>query len=48
MRRENDLDWPGTVGLLMLVLAILAVAANPAVSLAATHSVLAENGSATW
>jgi hypothetical protein len=48
MRRRKDLSWPGTLGLMMLTLAMFAVVANPAASLAATHSVLAENGSATW
>jgi hypothetical protein len=48
MRRRKDLNWPETVGLMMLALAMVAVVANPATSLAATHTVLAENGSATW
>jgi hypothetical protein len=45
--RRNNLSWLGTVGLVILA-AIIAAAANPAAALAATHTILAENGSATW
>jgi hypothetical protein len=46
--RRNDLSWLGTAGSVMLTLVMVAVVANPVASLAATHTVLAENGSASW
>jgi hypothetical protein len=36
------------MGLAMLSLAMVVVLISPSISLAATHMVLAENGSATW